>query len=106
MTSLHETPDGFSGSPGSAATCQRINRLAASRHHADHRHGRLKRAWMSSASCCKAPRANRDQPRSQLIASMAHDRGWGVPRRLRGCYDAGPTGYALARLLKSWGVWG
>ena len=28
----------------------------------------------------------------------------GSPRRLRACYEAGPTGYELARLLKArWG---
>ena len=28
----------------------------------------------------------------------------GDPRRLRACYEAGPTGYELARLLKALGV--
>ena len=26
------------------------------------------------------------------------------PRRVRACYEAGPTGYELARLLRGWGM--
>jgi transposase len=39
-----------------------------------------------------------DEAVRRLIARL------GPPRRLRVCYEAGPTGYELARLLKSMGV--
>ena len=39
-----------------------------------------------------------EEPVRRLIARL------GNPRRLRACYEAGPTGYELARLLGSLGV--
>lgn len=42
--------------------------------------------------------ASDDESVRRLIARL------GNPRRLRACYEAGPTGYELARLLGSLGV--